>query len=358
MLQASSGFDSSHHAYVLMGAPPEMTLPQRLAFSDTMVERLSAVPGLRGVARGNPPVAGGTSTYEMVAADDPSTAALVPHMLFRVDADYFRVAGIPIEEGRAFGSDDRPQSEAVVIISDNAARRFWPGRSAIGRRILDGRTRTSYTVVGVVPHLKTIDLAKDGIEWFLPSSQAPSWEQNGSTLLLRTDGDLSSVASTVRDLIRDTDDRVIVRSIRPVDNLFAEHDPYGAPRFYSLMLGVMAGLGLVTAAVGLYGSLSFSVGQRTREIGVRMALGAGQRSVRKLVFGDAARPVAIGIFAGAIGAMWLSKFVASQLFHIAPRDPATFAAVIVLLAIVCAAAVFAPARRAARIDPAVALRTD
>lgn len=358
MLNTPAGFDPAHLAYVSMRAPAEMKLEQKMTVAGEVADRLAVMPGVQ-VAQGMPPVAGATGDIELAPADDLGRAAVVPNMVFWVGADYFRVAGIPLREGRAFNGDDRPSSPKAAIISDTAARRFWPGRSAIGQRLLRGsRVKDEYVVVGVVPHLKTIDMVKDGVELFFSIAQTPAWEQGGSTLLVRSTGDVGPVAASIRELIRAVDPRVTVRRIGLVESLFAEFDPYGGPRFYSLMLGFLAALGLATAAVGLYGSLSFSVGQRTREIGVRMALGAGHESVRRLMFGDAAKPVFAGIVAGLLGAMWLSKFVGSQLFHIAPRDPGTFAVVVMILLIVCAIAVMVPARRAARIDPSAALRTE
>jgi predicted permease len=356
MVNTPSGFDADRLGYVSLTFPPQ-SLPlqsQKSAVADELVARLSVLSGVRGVALGPPPVAGGTSTIPLAPENEPSHSVLMRTNNFYVSANYFQVAGIGLKEGRPFGPEDQPNAPHVVIISENAAGRLWPGRSAVGERLQRGTHKEAYTVVGVLPHLRTIELANDDVQLFFPMAQGGF----PSSVVLRTTGDIGTVAASVRAEVLAINPRVIIQRIGTVDHLFAELDPIGSPRFYAVLLGSLAGLGLLTAAVGLYGLLSYTVSQRTREIGVRVALGADRARVRRLVLRDAFGPVALGIGGGVVAALWLSKFLASQLFHVTPQDPTTFAMMVALLVIVSGLAVVAPVLRATRIDPVDALRAE
>jgi putative ABC transport system permease protein len=356
MVNTPTGFDSAHLAYVSFTYPAQSFKRQadRVVFAQELIARLSVVPGVRGVSVGQPPVSGGVDIDQVVPDGDPARAAVVRSHSFFVGPDYFEVAGIALKEGRVFEPEEQQNAPRVIIISENAAGRFWPGRSPVGERIVLSAGGRPYTVVGVVPHLKTVDVAQDGVELFFPAAQfsAPPG------LLVRTTGDAGSVAASIRALVQAVDPRVTVQRIGTVDHLFAESDPLGSSRFYAVLLGGLAVLGLLTAAMGVYGLLAFAVGQRTREIGVRIALGAEPASVRRLVISDAIGPVALGTAAGLIAATWLSKFLASHLFHVSPHDLTTFGAIISLLVIVCALSVVVPVRRATHIDPVDALRIE
>jgi predicted permease len=326
----------------------------RRAFFDELVARIAAVPGIRAATVGQSPVSGHTGHQFLPEQRDGLAAKAAPLEQFEVRPAYFRVAGIPLREGRMFGPEDGPNAPPVAIISENAARRFWPGRSAIGQRFTWSPGQPLLTVVGVVPHIKTHALARDGVEAYLPVAQTGE----PSSLLFRVSGEPAPVIAAIRAAIRSIDPRVTVSRITMVDSLFAEFDPIGSLRFYALLLGAGAGLGLVMAAVGLYGLLSYSVSRRTREIGVRIALGAGMWRVRRLVVVEGLVPIAVGITVGLVAATWLSQLVASQLFQVKPHDPVLLGAIVILFVLVCAVAAFVPVRRATRVDPAEALRTE
>jgi len=356
MVNTPTGFDSEYLGYVRLTFPPQ-SLPlqaQKSAVGDELVARISVLPGVRGVALGQPPVAGFTSTIPLAPENEPSHSVLMRTNNFYVSANYFQVVGIRLKAGRTFGPEDQSNTPHVVIISENAAKRLWSDRSAVGERLQRGTHTEVYTVIGVLPHLKTIELANDDVELFFPIAQGGV----PSSLVLRTTEDIASVAASLRAEVLAIDPRVIFQRIGMVDHLYEEFDPIGSPRFYAVLLGALAGLGLLTAAVGLYGLLSYTVSQRTREIGVRIALGADRASVRRLVIGDAFWPVALGIAAGLVAALWLSKFLASQLFHVTPQDPTTFAVIVALLVIVSGLAAFVPVLRATRIHPVDALRAE
>jgi hypothetical protein len=172
-----AGFDSKHLAYVDFNFPPQ-SFPrqaQKSAFADELIARVSAMPGVRRATVGDPPVSGLFSIDRLVPDGDPAHAALVRTSTFYVRPDYFQLAGIALREGRTFGPEDQQNAPRVIIISENAARRFWPGRSAVGARILLSAGSQPYTVAGIVPHLKTVDLANDGVELFFPAAQSSYW---------------------------------------------------------------------------------------------------------------------------------------------------------------------------------------
>jgi len=356
MVTVSTGYDPENlgNAYLTFPQTANARLVQRRAFFDELIARITTVPGIRAATVGQSPV-GGRAGYRFLPDERDGLAEnTAPLEQFDVRPDYFRVVGIPLREGRIFGPEDGPNAPPVAIISENAARRFWPGQSAIGQRFTWFPGQPLLTVVGVVPHIKTIELARDGVEAYRPAAQAGE----ASSLLFRVSGDPAPAIAAIRAAIRSIDPRVTVSRITMVDSLFAEFDPIGSSRFYGLLLGAGAGLGLVMAAVGLYGLLSYSVSRRTREIGVRIALGAGMWRVRWMVVVEGVAPVAVGIAVGLVAGNWLSRLVASQLFQVKPHDPVVLGAIVMLFVLVCAVAAFVPVRRATRVDPAEALRTD
>jgi predicted permease len=358
MVTLPTGFDTANLGYAnvtLPQYPRSVLLTPPPVFFDTVIARLGTVSGFRGVTSGSPPVGGGNSTPILLEGSDDASTPAAHLESFLVGSGYFQVVGIPLEEGRLFGPEDGPNSLPVAVISDNLAERVWPGRSAIGGRFRRWTTEPFLTVVGVVPHIRTVNLARDGGEAYVPAAQHRA---GGPALLFRTDGDVAAANAAVRDIVRAVDPNVRVTSIGTVNDLFARIDPIGPSRFYALLLGLFAALGLVTAAIGLYGLSSYSVSRRTQEIGLRMALGADMVRVRRLMIADVLAPVATGLVIGLATASWLSRFVASQLFRVTPHDPRILAAVMLLFIAVCAAAVVVPVRRATRVDPAEALRAD
>jgi hypothetical protein len=311
------------------------------------------MPGIRGVTSGLPPVAGSPGAKFLLEGIDPAVAA--PLESFPVRPDYFLVAGIPLKSGRMFGPEDHDNAPPVAIISEAAATRFWPGQSPVGQRF-----RRYYpddpaiTIVGVVSSVKTTQLPRDGVEAYFPAAQEGEW----GVLLFRYAGDMAPIAEGIRAQARAVEPNVVVTRIGLVENLFAEFDPLGPTRFHAVVLSLFAGVGLLTAAVGLYGVLSYSVSRRTQEIGVRLALGADVRGVRSLVLKEGLVPVGFGMTLGLVATSWLSKFLASRLFQVAPNDPFVLSSIVVVLMAVCAAAILVPARRATRINPVEALRAE
>ncbi len=350
------GFDETNLVYADLALPREAyrEAAQFRAFFDELIARTAAIPGVSGATNAMPPVSGASGQHFLLDGSDGQPAVSAPLELFLVQPDYFKVARIPLKEGRGFGPEDGPNAPPVAIIGENAARRFWPGASAIGRQFRLFADKPPKTIIGVVPDVRTINLLRDGVEAYVPAAQ----EGSLPSLLFRTAGDPAPVIAAVRAILRDIDPKVTLTHIGTVAALYAEFDPLGSPRFYAIVMGVFAGMALLTAAVGLYGLLSYAVSRRTREIGVRIALGADASGVRWLVIRDAVVSVGAGVAAGLLASLWLSRFIASQLFHVQPHDPLTLAAIVLLLLAVSGAAAFAPAYRASRVDPIDALRAE
>jgi putative ABC transport system permease protein len=362
MASVPPGFDAEKLGYARLdfratGWTGRAGLVQRRAVIDDLVARLSAVPGIAAVTAGPPPVGGYANGGFLPDDSPPSPSTTVRAEIYPVRSDFFQVAAIPLVRGRAFGDDDGPGTRPVAIINESAARRFWPDRSAVGRRFRQfagDADEPPLTIVGVVADVRTINLTREHVQIYRPSAQ--SFEP--SEILFRASGEMAPVIATIRTVVRGLDDRVAMTSAGPVDALFAERSPLGPARFHATFIGLFAATALLTAGIGLYGVLSYAVARRTHEIGVRIALGAGRTRVRWMMAGEVLLPVVVGLAAGVVAALWLSRFIASQLFRVAPRDPLILGAIVLLLVVVSTMAAIVPVRRAVRIEPAVALRDE
>ncbi|MEX2282754.1 MAG: ABC transporter permease [Gemmatimonadota bacterium] len=291
-----------------------------------------------------------------------------------VSHDYFRAMQMPLRSGRYFNNADarlalplvryweqqpfpahydESQAPPVVIINEAMARKYWPGEDAVGKRF-----RILYspyvTVVGVVGNVRQRGLSvSPEPEMYLPQSQEP---RGALTVVLRTTGDPGNYIDAVRQQIRAFDRDLPAGQILPMTSLVRES--VRGPRFNALLLGASGALALALALIGIYGVISYSVASRTQEIGIRTALGADARDVLKLVLGQAMTLAGIGIGIGLAGALALARVLRRMLFEVEPTDPLTFAAIATLLAIVSMLASYLPTRRATRVDPLVALRSE
>ncbi|PYV08178.1 MAG: hypothetical protein DMG07_26550 [Acidobacteria bacterium] len=355
MMRSDPGFDVEKLVYFELSLSPKAYpgKAEQDAFFDQLVEGARVLPGVRAAAVGTPPPVGSGGTF---VPEGGETASERPPLLtlHYVESGYFGVTGILLKAGRGFGPEDSPAGPPVAVIDEAAARRFWPGQGALGRRFRYSPYVPWITVVGVAGHVKTQDFASDAgsAAAYLPLTQEKSAPYR--CLLVRTAGNPSPVLASVRAQIRALDPRQAVTRAGAVADLYDE--PLVAPRFVLVLMSLFAVLALVTAAVGLYALLSYSVNQRRQEIGIRMALGADPAQVRRLVVRDALAPVAAGLASGIIGALWLTRFIGSLLYQVRPHDPATYAAVVLVLLGVAAIAAFIPARRATRVAPLEALR--
>jgi putative ABC transport system permease protein len=335
---------------------------QRTMFFGQVLERLKTLPGvLSAGATMTLPLGEGDRYWTMLDFEGrpkPASREGVPTVaFFQVTPDYFRAIGIPLLKGRPFGDQDNGQSPLVAVINGTLSRRYFPNEDPIGKRIRLGVEDTVpwLDVVGVVG-----DVALDRLNEPPPPAvytahlQGVQGASGTMLLVLRTTSDPLGVAAAVREQVWSVDKDQPVANITTLERLAS--DALARPRFNTLLLAIFATLALVLAAVGIYGVLSYSVAQRTHEIGVRMALGAEHRDVLRLVLGQGIPLICIGIMLGLGGALVGARLLTSLLFGVRPSDPLTFILVALLLAAVALLACYLPARRAVKVDPMVALR--
>jgi predicted permease len=265
---------------------------------------------------------------------------------------YFEALLIPLRRGRLFTNQDRADAERVTIINEKAATLYFPGEDPIGQRIRTVFDREWLTVVGVVGDTKDTTLAGPARpQLYQAHAQRPI---GGMTVLVRTAGDPLLLSGPIREVVRSIDNDAAVSAVQPLEQVVA--DSIAQPRLLTRLLFAFGALALLLGAVGLYGVMAYGTVQRTREFGVRLALGARTDDVLRLVARDAIRLAGIGVMVGLVGALALSRALKSQLYGVEPIDPFVFAGAALLLAAVGLIAALAPALRAARTDPMEALR--
>jgi putative ABC transport system permease protein len=264
--------------------------------------------------------------------------------------------GIPLLRGRYFTEQDGPKSMRVLIVSESLAKKYWPGRDPMGKRLKWGPPESTdpwLTVVGIVG-----DVKQGPLETAADAHTYEPYAQLGVPLSLRVavrgQADPAGLAADIRAVVRGLDPQLALGSVRTMDEVISQSR--ASRRFSLVLLGSFAALALVLAAIGIYAVLTYSVARRTHEIGVRMALGARGGEVVRLVLGQGLRVSAIGIVFGVAGALGLTRFLQSLLYEVRPTDPPTFVVVLLLLVSVSVAASYLPARRAMLVDPIVALR--
>jgi putative ABC transport system permease protein len=271
-----------------------------------------------------------------------------------VTHDYFKAMGIPLLRGRLFDSRDDPAPHKVIVSAD-LARRFFPNEDPIGKHIvIDWNDNDPDEIIGIVGDVHQLTLEDEirATTYWPPSRFAYPW----NTVVIRTTGDPSGIAPQVRALLRQYDPTIALADVRTMDDVMSISA--AERRVTMLMLSAFAGLALLLAAVGIYGVISYSISERTHEIGIRMALGAARGTVMRMVLREALTLVAIGVAAGGAGAFVLTRLMKTLLFGVPPSDAITFVAVGALLTLVAATAAWVPGIRATRVDPVVALRAE
>jgi predicted permease len=277
-----------------------------------------------------------------------------------VSPDYLRAMAIPLRSGRSFGEDDRPGAPHAVLVNEVAARRFWPGESAIGHRVrfpgMDKHGAEWLTVVGVVGDVRHRGLDERAhAEMYVSYRQRPERLGEQATIVLRGSAPPEMLATALRGVIRAADPEVAVS----LSSMRAALDRSVAPRrFTTSVLAGFGALALFLAAVGIYGVLAYSVARRRRELSVRLALGGQPSDLRRMIVRDALRAVVPGIVVGVVVSLALSGSLRAMLYGVSALDPASFATVVVLLLSVALVAAYLPARRATRVDPLLAMRGD
>jgi putative ABC transport system permease protein len=337
--------------------------PDRLRFVTQLEERLSGIPGIKSAsfASGLPPLrpinANDTDIEDYQGT--PDTPAENVDYWNTVNQDYFKAMGIRTLEGRTFEPSDRNDSaQKVMVINQSMARRFWQG-SPIGRRVNPAFANPPvwFTVVGVVEDAKNLGVDKPAgteLYFLLPQTLATGISTRMSFVVRSEGASASAIASSIRSTVAELDQSVPIFQLQTMGDLVA--GSLVRPRFLSLLLGAFSAIALSLASVGIYGVMAYSVTQRTQEIGVRVALGATTRNVLAMVVGEGLKMTVIGLAVGLTGALALTRLMASLLFEVSATDPFTFATVGIGLSVVGLLACFLPARRAAKVDPMVALR--
>jgi putative ABC transport system permease protein len=329
---------------------------QRQADEEAL-QRVQALPGVSDAA---------LTTHYPVSIPNGATGLLVhegsqpirlhsPISLVSVSSDYFRIMSIPLLKGRVFRQSDAARAPAVVILNNSLAQIAFGDRDPLGQRISFGPPPESWMeVVGVVSDTIGSDLEQAPVpEAFMPYLQDPSFAMS---FVMRTSNDPETLATAVRAAVESVDKDQPISELTTMDDIIAKS--VAPRRFRMLLLGLFALLALALATIGIYGVISYNVEQRTHEIGVRTALGAAPADILRLIVAQGFRITVLGILAGFVGALALTRLMASLLYSVSATDPLTFVLVPLLLSAAALAASYIPARRASKLDPMDALRTE
>jgi predicted permease len=361
LVAVDPGFDPANLSAVDISLP-DATYPdsvRRVAFYDRLLGRIRGLPGVEaaGITSWLPMTPGNSTTSLSVVGRSAPPAGQKPVVAIRtVDPGYLGAMRIPLKRGRLVAPQDRVGSVPVAVISEAMAKQLWPGQDPIGQHVLVDwwHPDVPVEIVGVVG-----DFRHDGLDapieptLFYPFAQEP---QGGMTLVLRSQLPPAALTRLVRDAVSELDKTLPVGEAGTMYQHITE--TMADRRYPAFVLGLFAVLALALAAVGIYGVLSYGVGQRTREIGVRLALGARPADVLRTVLGGGLRLILIGVALGTVAAGLAAETLTKLLYDVRPLDPVTFAVVSLVLVAVALLAMAAPARRAARVDPMVALRNE
>jgi putative ABC transport system permease protein len=342
------------------------TADRCLTFYRELERQVQAAPGVRGAALVNTlPLTGEVAKRSVVLEGYtvPAGKAAPLFWLHAVTPDYFKVMDIRLEAGRAFTRADLSGRPAVAMVTSATARRFWPGQDPIGRQVRFVNERNSHTVVGVVADVRGFDLARSVPEWidgvlYVPHGPNATMEDgripSAMGVVINTSIDSRHTASMLEGITSQASGPVVVDAVRAMTAITA--DAVAAPAATTLVLVTVAALALALGCIGVYGVLSFLVSRQTREIGIRLALGARPSDVFWLVIREGAALCATGIVIGIGGAFAATRWLASELHGVNPTDPVTYAAVAAAVALVSLCACAVPTRRAMRVDPLIVLR--
>jgi predicted permease len=332
-----------------------LTVEERVAFQRTLLVRLQELPGVESIAVSNKPLLSGEGVNTRLSLEASATAMPERPLanLRAVNADYFRTFAISLRSGRVF--DERDGARPVAVISAAAADYLWPGHDPIGRRFRRGADNSPLIeVVGVAGNVRGSRLDKAPMYTvYIPFWQYPS---NVVSIDVKSVAEPLALSPAIRDRIRALDSELPIPEIRAMDDIVVAS--VGERRFQMRLVLLFGAAALLLAAIGIYGVMSYVVTQRTREIGLRLALGARRRTVLLMVLADAGRLVGAGLLLGVVLALAAGPSLRTLLFDVEPQDVATMAATSVALTVTALCAAYLPSRRAASVDPIVALRCE
>ena len=333
-----------------------------IRFTDELTRRMREIPGVEqaSIASNPPLMTGWQTTFLPEGMPEPPPGQLPSAEMTVVMTDYYSTMKVPVLRGRAFNERDTKEAPPVVIVSQAMADKYYPGQDPVGKRlrmVTDEKAGRIYrTIIGVVPQLKVYGFEEPGSvlpQAYLPQTQVPS---NGLVLLLRGTGSAGSLENALRKIVAEIDPAQPVFEFRTMQQRVEE--TWAAPRLMSFLLTAFAGLALVLAVVGLYGVMAYNGVRRTREIGVRLALGARRRQIAAMMVSQGMRLLGVGLLIGFGGAFALSRTLQSLLFGVGPGDLTIYFFVSVVLSLAAVLACWIPARRASRVDPMITLRVE
>jgi predicted permease len=324
---------------------------ERARYHDQLIERVKSIPGVQAAGVTDTLPLGRNRSWGAGAKGVAYPTGQYPDAFPRmVDYRYIQAMGIPLRSGRYFDAGDTAKSPRIVIINEAMARKLWPGKNAVGQILVVGG---EYTVVGVVANVRHSGVDEEsGLEMYLLITQGG--DVGAMDLVVRTRLSTASLVPAVQAALHEMDSHLPVSDFRTLGEIVDQS--VSPKRLMTLLLAGFSVLALVLAALGIYGVISYSVSQRTHEMGIRMAVGASARSVVNLVIGEGMKMAAIGVAVGLVGSLALTRLMQSLLFGVSAADPVTFGANAVILTAVALLACWLPARRAAKVDPMVALR--
>jgi putative ABC transport system permease protein len=355
---ANPGFDA-HRLLTLGITLPPARYPdssRRVAFFNELLRQVRALPGVRGAA-GTTALPVNASRFSMALPDGQPMAPLAERPIFnlqQVTPGYAAAMRVPVRYGREFTDRDDAKAPRVVMVNEALARRYWPKENPVGKHILLGRQPGPSEIVGVLGDVANLAVGTDPqAEIYVPFAQIPSATQN---LIVRTAGDPRGLTAAVRARVLGLDRDQPVTGVRSMDEVL--ETGAAQPRFTTYLLGGLSATAFLLSMVGIYGVIAYSVAERTQEMGIRMALGADGRDILRLVLGRGLVPAGTGIAIGLAAAFALTRLMSSLLYRVSVTDPVTFIAGPALFAAVAVVASYLPARRAMRVDPAIALRAE
>jgi predicted permease len=363
------GFNSQHVITFQVSYPATLGhAPDAIRASIRQIQdAVSAVPGVEAASlnTGAMPMSGDSEVpFWIDGQPKPATEREMKTSLFYViEPDYLKAMAIPLQRGRFLARADDEHSPFVIVIDDQFAKLYFPGQNPIGRRVNLAIFNQAAEIVGVAGHVKQWGLAEDAhspvqAQFYLAISQVPDQFMpllaRGGVVVVRTHGSPETEMGAIRQALAKVNGEIVVYGIEPMDKIVS--DSLAARRFSMILLGAFAALALVLSCIGIYGVISYLAGQRTHEIGVRMALGAQRNDVLRLILGNGAKMALIGVAVGIAASLALTRLMAKLLFGVSTYDPLTFLAVACLLTLVALTASYIPASRAMRVDPTVALR--
>jgi len=358
LLSTDPGFDSTHVLTVQLSLPEYKyrPMPKMEAYRNELLRRISAAPGVVSVGGSKTmPLFGGGEPYQF-SIQDPGRGMVdvTPTSgTYIVTTGYFQTLKIPLVSGRTFDQKDFADHTPVIMVNEQLARKFWPGQDPVGKFLHLGKsTKDKLEVIGVVGDVRNEGLSQEsGTAVYMPESRAPRQKLN---IFVRTNEDPLSAATAIRRIVRDFEPDQAINEIATLEQVM--HGTVSQPRFLSVVLSAFGGTALLLASLGVFGVISYNVRQRTREIGVRMALGANRSAVLRMFLKRAMSQIVVGLVAGLVLALISGRLLAGVLYGVTPSDPIALTAAVAVLALVALLAALLPARKATLVDPVIALR--